>query len=381
VDAADHHRYDTRRVRRREARGVLATCRRTTPSLWSGGATRMSAMLWERVGELADRAPLVSDLRYHKLQLIAASRMRERGEQVPEELMVEERALAAMSLAVPLVLRRIREACDGPLVVMKGAEVAARWVHPRLRPAVDIDLLVEDADAVQSSLLAAGFVFLDDPTIYGSLHHQCPMGFPGLPIAVEVHRRPHWCGGPPPDVAEIVAAAQPCALGVEGILAPRPDHHVILLAAHAWAHGPLERISHLADIAAMLQDTTAEAAQAVAESWGIPNVWRTTTRAIDEVLLNSIDRGRPPVWKRHLSGARERTVFEEHVTRIVAPAAAASAGRAPMSMLVALAKALRPYPEEGWSGKVVRTIHAFRHAAWARSQHEAAVDAPAQAPE
>ena len=40
------------------------------------GALLMESMLWERVGELADRAPQISDLRHHKLQLIAASRMR-----------------------------------------------------------------------------------------------------------------------------------------------------------------------------------------------------------------------------------------------------------------------------------------------------------------
>src|SRR4051794_9214539 len=211
----------------------------------------MPATLWERVGELADRAPQISDLRHHKLQLIAASRMRDRGEDVPDELVAEERSAAALSLAVPLVLGRIRAACDGPLVVMKGAEVAMRWPQPRLRPAIDIDLLVEDADTVQASLLAAGFVLLDDPTLYGHLHHRCPVGFPGLPLGIEVHHRPHWCNGSPPDTAEIVAAAQPCALGVDGVLGPSPAHHAILLTAHAWAHGPLDRISHLADIAAM----------------------------------------------------------------------------------------------------------------------------------
>ena len=341
----------------------------------------MSAVLWERVGELADRAPQLSDLRHHKLQLIAASRMRDRGEQVPHELLAEERSLATLSLAVPLLLSRVRAACDGPLVVMKGAEVAARWPQARLRPAIDIDLLVEDAEAVQASLLAAGFVLLDDPTIYGRLHHHCPIGFPGLPLAIEVHHQPHWCGGTPPDVAEIIAAAQPCALGVEGVLAPRPDHHVVLLTAHAWAHGPLERISHLADIAAMLRETTPEAAEAVAEKWGMANTWRVTARAIDELLDSGSNHRRAPVWKRHLSGARERTVFEEHVTRIIAPATAASAGRAPMMILTGLTQALRPHPQEGWKDKVVRTIQAFRHAAWARSQHEAAIEAPVRSPE
>src|SRR5690348_6275579 len=103
----------------------------------------MDQLLWERVGELADRSPQVSDLRHHKLQLIAASRMQARGEAVPEELLAEQRTYAALCLAVPMLLRRVRAACDGPLVLMKGAEVAARWPQARLRPAKDIDLLVE----------------------------------------------------------------------------------------------------------------------------------------------------------------------------------------------------------------------------------------------
>ena len=36
------------------------------------GALLMESVLWERVGELADRAPRISDLRHHKLHLLAA---------------------------------------------------------------------------------------------------------------------------------------------------------------------------------------------------------------------------------------------------------------------------------------------------------------------
>jgi hypothetical protein len=265
--------------------------------------------------------------------------------------------------------------------MMKGAEVAARWPQARLRPAMDVDLLTDDPDAVQKALLAAGFVPLDDPTLYGEHHHHCPLGLPGLPLAIEVHRQPHWCGGAPPDIREIIEAAQPCALGVDGILVPRPDHHVVLLAAHAWAHGPLDRISQLADIAAMLSDTTVEAVSAVAEQWDMTLTWRATTRAIDELLVAGPSRWRKPVWKRHLARARERTVFEEHVTRIVAPTAVASRHRTPVTFIAALTNAMRPYPEETWRAKLGRSARAFRHAAWARSQHEAALDAPTRSAE
>jgi hypothetical protein len=337
----------------------------------------MDTVLWERLGELADRAPRISDLRHHKLQLIAASRMRERGDPVPAELIAEQRTLAAISLAIPMLLRRVRAASDAPMVLMKGAEVAARWPQPRLRPAKDVDLLVEDADAVQAALLSAGFVEIADPAMYGELHHLCPLGLPGFPLTVEIHRQPHWCDGTPPDIGQIIAAAQPCALGVDGILAPRPDHHAVLLAAHAWAHGPLDRIGPLADVAAMLEESGSEAAAAVAEEWGVSNAWRSTARAIDELLAGGSFPRRTPVWKRHLARARVRTVFEEHVTRIVAPLTAASARCAPVVLAVALANAARPYPGETWRAKLGRSVRALRHAAWSRTQHEA-LEAPAE---
>jgi putative nucleotidyltransferase-like protein len=336
----------------------------------------MHSAVWERVGELADRAPQISDLRHHKLQLVAAARMRERGETVPSELVAEQRVAAAIALAVPVLLRRVRAVCDGPLVLMKGAEAAARWPEPRLRPAKDIDLLVEDADTVQAALLSAGFVEVEDPTLYDELHHHCPLVLPGFPLTVEVHRQPHWCDGTPPAIGRIVAAAQPCALGVDGILAPRADHHAVLLGAHAWAHGPLDRIGPLADVAAMRHESGHEAAAAVADDWGLSNAWRATSRAIDELLAGEPTPHRTRVWKRHLADARERTVFEEHVTRIVAPVTAAPARCAPVALAAALATAARPYPEEGWRSKLTRASHAIRHPAWSRSQHEAMFEVP-----
>ena len=238
---------------------------------------------------------------------------------------------------------------------------------------------------MQAALLAGGFVEIDKDgllaaavdfgwdaaEVYGELHHHCPLGYPGIPLAIEVHRQPHWCNDAPPSTEEIVAAAQPCALGVEGILAPRPDHHAVLLAAHAWAHGPLDRISLLADVAVMLEETTPDATAAVAEEWGVRSTWRATTRAIEELLVRESEAEHAPVWRRHLVRARERTVFEEHVARIVAPMAVAPNGRAPVALLAALAKAARPYPQESWGAKLSRSARAFRHAAWSRSQHEA----------
>jgi hypothetical protein len=338
----------------------------------------MDSVLWERVGELADRAPRLSDLQYHKLQLVAASRMRARGEAVPRVLVDDQRRAAFIALAIPSVLRRVRATCAGPLVLMKGAELAARWPDAHLRPTSDIDLLAGDADDAQAALLASGFVEVDDPQIYGDLHHACPLSLPGLPLTVEVHRRPHWCGGVPPETAEIVATAQACAVGVEGILAPRPDQHAVLLAVHAWAHGPLKRIGHLADVATMLGATDPESADRVAEQWGVRHIWRATRRAVEEVLLDAPPPRRRLVWKRHLAEARERTVLEGHVARVVAPAAAVSAPRAPLAAVGAALQTVRRSPGETWPVKLGRSTQAVRHAGWAGSRHEQRTeDAPA----
>lgn len=337
-------------------------------------APLMGSMLWERVGALADEAPSLSDLRHHKLQLIAADRMRARGEALPLALAQEVRRAAVISLAVPAVLRRVRGACDGPMLVMKGAEIAARWPHPRLRPMADIDLLVEDADAVQSALLAAGFVELDAPELYEHMHHACPLGLPGLPLTVEIHRRPHWCGGSAPAIRDIVSAAQPSVLSIDGILAPRPDHHAVLLAAHAWAHDPLDRIGPLADVAAMIEETGAEAAARVAHDWGVARPWRATTLAIEELLLQAPASRRQTAWKRHLHGTRERTVLEGHVSRVVAAATGAPLKRAPIALAKALFTALQPVAGESWRTKLNRSRQAFRHAEWKRSQHNASLE-------
>ncbi len=333
-------------------------------------------MAWDRVGELADRAPGLFALRHHKLQLVAAARMRARGEAPPSGLVEDERRAAVLALAAPLVLRRVRAACDAPLVLFKGLEAAARWPRPEWRPSGDIDLLALDAPAVQSALLAAGFVEAAGPDsdIYDSLHHCCPLVLPGLPVSVEIHRRPHWCDDHPPAVAEIVAAAQPSTVGIDGVLTPQTEHHAVLLAAHAWAHEPLDRIGQLADVAAMLAACDPATIGRVADAWGVSRIWRATLRAVDNTLLASPPPRRVPIWKRHLLDARERTVLEDHATRIVAPIAAAPRLRAAPALLTATLDILRPATDEAWTTKLGRSAQAVRHAAWTRRRHLASFD-------
>jgi hypothetical protein len=331
----------------------------------------MESALWERVGELADRAPRVSDLRHHRLQLLAGSRMRSRGEEVPGDLRAEERRQAAAFLTAPVLLRRIRSASEGRLVLMKGREAGARWAHPRLRPSRDVDLLADDAPAVHVALLAAGFVAAEDLALFGEFHHLAPLVLPGVPLAVEIHSRPNWPPGSGPSIDEIAEAAGPCALGIDGILAPAAAHHAVLLAAHAWSHEPLGRVGSLADVAALTEEAGCEAVAAVARAWGVSRVWSMTARTVEELLYADPRTVRQPIWKRHLGSARERTVFEGHVARFSGPIAAASPAHAPAAVLGVLADTLRPSGEETWSSKLRRSLRAARNASARRSAHEA----------
>jgi hypothetical protein len=329
----------------------------------------MYESLWERVGELADRAPRVSDLRHHKLQLVAASRKRARGEAVSPELQAEERIAAAVGLGANVLMQRARKATDADFVVMKGPEAAALWPQPRLRPWKDLDLLVEDAQGVQAALLAAGFVEVGDPAIYEDIHHLRPLGLPGLPVCIEVHLRPKWPTADAPSYADLAAAAVPSTFGLPGVFAPSRAHHAVLLAVHAWEHDPLSRIAALADIAAFAGES-GRAAEDVARAWGVERIWNVTTRTIDDVLMKA-SASRGPVWKRHLGEARERTVLEGHVARVVGSTVMVPMTRAPGAALRSVGETLRLEDGETWAIKVKRTVRALGNASAPKSEHDA----------
>jgi hypothetical protein len=328
-----------------------------------------ASLLWTRVGELADRGSCFADLRHHKLHLIAASRLRARGEQVPEVLRHAERHAAAIALSAGMMIRAIQAATDAPFMVMKGPEAATRWPNPRLRPWTDLDVLVEDAEAFQAALLRAGFVEVGEPEDYDDSHHLRPLGHPRLPMAIEVHRRPKWPTRNVPSLGELFDSAVPAAFGIPGVLAPSPAHHAVLLAGHAWEHDPLSNIGALVDIAALMLETGPEPIEEIARSWKVGRLWSTTARAADQLLLADTPR-RLPIWRRHLHETRERTVFEGHVEKLVGPVAAAPAGRVPAAATRAVLRTIRPWPGEGWGDKLARSRQSVRNASLRESEHD-----------
>src|SRR5207244_8015347 len=159
-------------------------------------------------------------------------------------------AAAAVVMARPL-LEHIRSVCAGPLVLVKGPEVA-RLYPGSARTFGDLDLLAADAEAAQRALLAAGYVEVDDPEPFLDHHHLRPLKAPTIGLNVELHTGPLWpVATEPPPLQTILDRSVVAGVGVEGVSAPNPVHHALILAAHAWSHDPLQTLRDLVDIAAV----------------------------------------------------------------------------------------------------------------------------------
>lgn len=325
--------------------------------------------IWQAVDRLVDRAPGSADLTSHRLELFAARRLRSREEPVPRDLVDRERWAAVAVLTAPVLLEHVRAAYDGPLVPLKGMQVARLYPDPALRAFGDVDVLVHDASAAQEALLAAGFEEVGDPRLYEDIHHLRPLRYGELPLVVEVHSRPKWVEGitPPPPTASLLAEAAPDVTG--GLTLP-PEHHALLLAAHSWAHEPLRRLRDVVDVALMAELAGRDNVTRLARSWRVERLWRSTLDAVDAVLFG----GRRPLslrlWAQNLEKARERTVLENHVQRwlsdfwIMPPWAAA------LRVPATIARELWPEEDEGWGSKLSRTTRAVRNASRRRSEHD-----------
>jgi hypothetical protein len=333
--------------------------------------------IWTAVDRLVDRARHLSDLRGHRIELLAGRRWRMLGRPIPSELVLAERKAAISTLTAPAVLEKVRACYDGCIVVMKGLEVAARYPDPALRAFGDIDLLIPDAAEAQHALLAAGFQPLGDyPELYAhDVHHLRPLWWPGLPVYVEVHKRPNWPSWLSlPPTGELVSAAVPSSSGVKDVLALHPSHHALVLAAHAWGRAPLGALRDLIDIAAMTDGLERSELDNCARRWGMERIWRTTTSTIDAVLLEEAPTTLAvSIWARHLKTVRDRTVFENHLQRLVSSFWALPAGKAARATANVILDEVRPAYGETWRAKLRRSGRAIRAASRRESEHRAAL--------
>src|SRR5581483_4194262 len=327
------------------------------PGIWSKTYTAHSGVvllrgvvfateLWAAVGALIDRAS-VDGVVVHKLAPLAAGRRRAAGEPVPEALAAEERAASFAALSATALLGRIRELGEGPIVLLKGPEVAALYPQNGRR-FVDVD--------------TKGFEPLEH-------HHLPPLRWPVVPLVVEVHASPNWPRGMhAPPLAEILEAAVPSIVGVKGISAPRPLHHALLLTAHAWAHGPLQTLRDLVDVAALAAGEERAELDRLAAAWGIRRVWRTTRQAVDALFAGGPRPAALRIWARHLNAVRERTVFENHLQAALHPFWGRPLAPALLESMAAIRTDLVPAPGESWKTKLQRIPRAVREARMPVSQ-------------
>ncbi len=332
--------------------------------------------IWDRVQRLAERAPTIADLRVHRLELVAAELCRRRAEPVPAELRDEELLAAATALAAPVALARARAAYGGPLVLMKGPEIALRYPEPALRPFCDLDLLADDAPAAHGALLQAGFAIAGRWADHVELHHLRPLCWPGLEIAVEVHSRVNVPAGlTAPDTRAIIHAAQPARFGGGEVLAPAPAAHALIAAAHSWAHAPLACIGQLADVALLAAEAEPGEIDALARHWGWTRMWHTT-RAATEALFGAASPTVPMrLWGRHLFDARERTLFARHLEEATSPLWGLPPIRAPAGLARVTARRIRPSADETWRRKLRRVRRAAGNARLRHSEHDARLPA------
>ena len=328
--------------------------------------------VWDAVDRLVDGTDDPAALRAHGLHLLAARRWRALGRPIPPALLADERAAAIAALAAPALLARVRATLDGPLLLLKGPEVAARYPDPALRPSGDVDLLVPDAAGAERALRAAGFAPGEGTGAAARHQHQPPLRWPTSPLSVEVHHTvpgPPWASPPPTDA--LLAAAVPASVGVDGILTLPPAHHALLLAAHAWRHyGPRPRLRDLVDVAIMAEGRDPAELAGLARAWGLHRVWAATARSIDALMGAPSPDGRGRRRGRWAGVVeRERTVAEEHLVRWAGGLWAPRPLAIPGAVAATVGEDVLPWPGEPWPAKLARLGRAARNAFAPVSRH------------
>jgi hypothetical protein len=322
--------------------------------------------LWAAVDRAIDAMGL-ADILAHELGPLAARRWRRTGRDLPAPLREEERAARfAPKLAAP-VLARAREAYDGRLLVLKGPEIAALY-PPGGRLFRDFDLLADDAPAAQAALERNGFAPSPRRAPDPSDHHLPALALGGIDLRVEIHTRPNWprhLQRPPVD--EIFARAVPSRVGIDGLEAPAPAHHTLLMAGHAWKDLPLANARDVVDIAALAATADQDQLAEIARRWGLGRLWVSTTRTIAWLVDGSPAPSANRLWGRHLIELREATVFERHKARAFAPFSMFPPGRAAVVAIREVLRDLSRTPGETRRATVRRTMRAASNAGKSRS--------------
>ena len=330
--------------------------------------------LWEGLARRLEHVT-VAGATANRLGSLTARSWRSAGRPVPPDLLRQERAARMAETFAPALLAQVASAYDGPMVVFKGPEIAARYPDAG-RNFSDVDLLVPDAKAVQRALLAAGFVEVEDPEgAFSEIHHLTPLRWPTLPLHVEIHSALKWPRSlDPPDLAEIFAQAVPAAVAPDALRAPAPHHHALILAAHSWAHTPLRSARDLVDVAAIADEADAAKLDAATEAWGLSRVWPTVRAAADWLMSGTRRPLAVSLWARHLIDLREATVLEGHLERWLSPFWALPPLAAFSTGASMLANDLWVQEDETVRQKLSRAARAARHALTPKSSYGWTID-------
>jgi len=318
--------------------------------------------LWPRVDCLIDACLTPTDeytLIAQGVGLLAAQRLHDTGRSLPPAL-ERERALATfLHLAGMSLLRRIRDLLDGPMVLIKGPEVAAHYPHPVLRAYGDIDILVPNATTAQARLLAAGFTEID---AYEVPHTERPLGWPAFPLTIELHRTLPWLPAMcQPPLADAFDRAIPSRTGITGVQTLPELDHALLVASHAWRHVPLNRLGDLIDVMAMADGLDPHCLAARAAELRFGPIWATTIATAD-TLLDAPASGSThlPWWARHLYPPRDRTVLELHTARWAGALRSPTLAGKLRSAASILHEDILPRRGEPWADKIDRISDAVR---------------------
>jgi len=300
----------------------------------------------------------------------------------PDDFTCIERLSAARQLAASAVLAQVSNVVEGPLLLYKGPQAAAAYLDPAARDYEDLDLIVPDAARVQRALIASGFVEIGDPALYRDIHHLRPLTWPGLPLPIEIHSRVKWPAllRSPPTFDDLIEQSTQAAPGVAGVMAPSPEHHALLLSAHAWAHAPLRRVRDLVDIGAATAIADGGGIEREARRWELERIWRTTRAAVGSLFLGEARPLSLRTWARHLVELREPTVLEWHLQRDFSSFWAVPAEQALGASARELMAELRPAQGDRWREKLVRIRTAFGNATLSRFEHERVLGEMARRP-
>jgi len=329
---------------------------------------------WDVVEGLIDglEPDLVSE---HGLAPFGARMLRLADKPVPESFAREHRAAATANLVAPSLLARLRAAYDGPLLLFKGPELAGRYPD-RMRRFSDLDLLAGDAHEAQAAFLAAGFRLQDcewPPQGYDEERrphfHLHPLEWPGLALRVEVHHGVNWPEAlEPPANAELFDQAVPASVGVDGLLAPHPNHHAILIASHGWSKLPVLR--DLIDVMLFVEDGQRDELCRIARAWRFDRGWSASLALAEWLLADGPEPGFARLWANYLRHLREPTVIEMHLNQWLSPFWLLPRRAAARRSGVAVARDLRPWPDQPWSEKWRRIARALSNPLSPKSEHD-----------